>query len=205
MAGMGTSIERRIRGACALDCPDTCSWIVTVKDGEALTLRGDPDHPATPSGKLELASERMASAGLDPVAGYTAAFETVQRDTPLAHAYPLSLITPADHHFLNSIFANVPDQLRRSGPPVLFIHPADAEPRRIADGAQVRVFNARGSFVAAAAVSDRVRLGVVASPKGRWPGLAGGANVNATVDERDSDMGGGAVFHDNRVQIEALA
>jgi anaerobic selenocysteine-containing dehydrogenase len=158
----------------------------------------------TPSGKLEFVSERMARAGLDPVAGYTAAYEATQRETPLAHAYPLALITPADHHFLNSIFANVPDQLRRSGPPVVFIHPADAQPRGIAEGAPVRVFNARGSFVAAAAISDRVRLGVVASPKGRWPALAGGANVNATVDERDSDMGGGAVYHDNRVEIEAV-
>jgi hypothetical protein len=33
----------------------------------------------------------------------------------------------------------------------------------------------------------------------------GCANVNATVDERDSDMGGGAVFHDNRVEIEATS
>jgi anaerobic selenocysteine-containing dehydrogenase len=156
----------------------------------------------TPSGKLEFVSERMASAGLDPVAGYTASFETAQRDTPLARAYPLALITPADHHFLNSIFANVPDQLRRSGPPVVVIHPADAGARHIAEGALVRVFNARGSFDAAAAISDRVRPGVVASPKGRWPGLTGGANVNATVDERDSDMGGGAVFHDNRVEIQ---
>jgi len=24
------------------------------------------------------------------------------------------------------------------------------------------------------------------------------------VDERDADMGGGAVFHDNRVQVERL-
>jgi hypothetical protein len=28
-----------------------------------------------------------------------------------------------------------------------------------------------------------------------------GATINATVDERDSDMGGGAVFHDNRVEV----
>jgi anaerobic selenocysteine-containing dehydrogenase len=29
-----------------------------------------------------------------------------------------------------------------------------------------------------------------------------GATVNATVDERDSDMGGGAVHHDNRVRVD---
>jgi anaerobic selenocysteine-containing dehydrogenase len=33
---------------------------------------------------------------------------------------------------------------------------------------------------------------------------AEGATVNVTVDERDADMGGGAVFHDNRVEIERL-
>ena len=48
--------------------------------------------------------------------------------------------------------------------------------------------------------------GVVASTKGWWPGDAkGGATVNATVDERDSDMGGGAVYHDNRVRVEHAA
>src|SRR5262249_24917927 len=35
----------------------------------------------TPSGKLEFVSERMAQAGLDPVAGYTPAYETSQRGT----------------------------------------------------------------------------------------------------------------------------
>ena len=39
--------RREVRGACALDCPDTCSWIVTVKGGEAVGLRGDPAHPYT--------------------------------------------------------------------------------------------------------------------------------------------------------------
>lgn len=38
---------RDIRGACPLDCPDTCTWIVTVKNGEAVALRGDPAHPYT--------------------------------------------------------------------------------------------------------------------------------------------------------------
>ena len=33
--------------ACALDCPDTCSILVTVEDGRATRLRGNPDHPVT--------------------------------------------------------------------------------------------------------------------------------------------------------------
>lgn len=41
------SQQKQVRGACPLDCPDTCAWIVTVKNGEALSLRGDPAHPYT--------------------------------------------------------------------------------------------------------------------------------------------------------------
>ena len=31
--------DRPIRGACPLDWPDTCSWIVTAKNGEPVALR----------------------------------------------------------------------------------------------------------------------------------------------------------------------
>ncbi|WP_091342542.1 molybdopterin-containing oxidoreductase family protein [Micromonospora rhizosphaerae] len=34
-------------GACPLDCPDTCTWQLTVEDGRAVALRGDRDHPFT--------------------------------------------------------------------------------------------------------------------------------------------------------------
>ena len=159
----------------------------------------------TPSGKLEFVSDRMAQAGLDPVAGYTPAHETSQQDTALAREYPLALLTPADHYLLNSIFANVARQRQRAGAAALVIHPEDAAPRGIATGDEVSVANARGSFFAVADVSDRIRPGVVASTKGRWPGHSKqGSTINATVDERDSDMGPGAVFHDNRVRIDRL-
>ena len=104
----------------------------------------------TASGRLEFVSDRMAQVGLDPVAGYTPPHETAQRDTALARDYPLALITPADHYFLNSIFANVPRQQRRAGTPTLLIHPDDAAPRCIASGDEVRVSNARGAFMAVA-------------------------------------------------------
>ncbi|MDY7577883.1 molybdopterin oxidoreductase family protein [Herbaspirillum sp. RTI4] len=41
---MTTSI---VRAACPHDCPDTCAMLVTVKDGVATEVRGDPDHPTT--------------------------------------------------------------------------------------------------------------------------------------------------------------
>src|SRR4051812_30495660 len=34
-------------GACPLDCPDGCSWVVTVEDGVATRLRGNREHPYT--------------------------------------------------------------------------------------------------------------------------------------------------------------
>src|SRR3954453_23050321 len=43
LGGMGTIV----RGACPLDCPDTCSWLVEVEGGRAVGLRGDRSHPLT--------------------------------------------------------------------------------------------------------------------------------------------------------------
>ena len=37
----------QFKNVCPLDCPDTCSMLVTVEDGVAVDLRGDPDHPFT--------------------------------------------------------------------------------------------------------------------------------------------------------------
>jgi anaerobic selenocysteine-containing dehydrogenase len=36
-----------VRGACPHDCPDTCALQVTVEDGRAVRVAGDPDHPPT--------------------------------------------------------------------------------------------------------------------------------------------------------------
>jgi anaerobic selenocysteine-containing dehydrogenase len=115
---------------------------------------------------MEFVSPRMAEAGLDPVAGYTPAHETSQRDSALARDYPLALVTPANHYFLNSIFANVPQQRRRAGVTTLLIHPHDAAPRHIAAGDEVR---RRARLVRGVADGATACGGVVASTKGRWP------------------------------------
>src|SRR4030095_7968916 len=36
-----------VRGACGHDCPDTCGWVVEVRDGVAGLLSGTPPHPFT--------------------------------------------------------------------------------------------------------------------------------------------------------------
>ena len=42
-----TAGETVVRGACPHDCPDTCALLVTVRDGRAIRVAGDPDHPST--------------------------------------------------------------------------------------------------------------------------------------------------------------
>ena len=38
---------RTVHAACPHDCPDTCAIRVTVEDGVAVRIQGDPDHPPT--------------------------------------------------------------------------------------------------------------------------------------------------------------
>jgi len=158
----------------------------------------------TASGRCEFVSPRMAEVGLDPVPTYTPPAEAAD-DGAVARRLPLALVAPASHYQLNSMFANVPDLERRQGPPTIILHPADAAARGLADDVEVCVHNDRGEFRARVRISDSVRPGVAAASKGFWPKrVAGAANVNVTVAERDADMGGGAVFHDNRVEVTAV-
>jgi len=39
--------QKIVRGACPHDCPDTCALHVTVADGRAIKVEGDPHHPTT--------------------------------------------------------------------------------------------------------------------------------------------------------------
>ncbi|SFG97209.1 Anaerobic selenocysteine-containing dehydrogenase [Duganella sp. CF458] len=37
----------QVRATCPHDCPDTCALLVTVEDGVATEVKGDPEHPTT--------------------------------------------------------------------------------------------------------------------------------------------------------------
>ena len=165
---------------------------------------GYPRGFATPSGKIEFFSERAAAEGYDPLPTFTAPLEVT--DERRAATYPLVLITSASHYFLNSMFGNVPTLEKKAGPPRVWLHPSDAARRQLEEGVRARVFNDRGGFHAIVTITDAVQPGVAVSPKGYWPKLTvSGTNANATVDERDSDMGQGAVYHDTRVDVQAVA
>ncbi len=63
---------RVVRGACPHDCPDTCALLVTVRDGRATKVGGDPAHPTTRGAlcaKVSRYAERTYSAGrvLEPL------------------------------------------------------------------------------------------------------------------------------------------
>ena len=42
--------ETTVFSACPHDCPDTCAMLTTVRDGKAVAVRGNPDHPFTRGG-----------------------------------------------------------------------------------------------------------------------------------------------------------
>jgi anaerobic selenocysteine-containing dehydrogenase len=116
--------------------------------------------------------------------------------------YPLALVTPKTHLFLNSTFPNQRRQHDAQPEPYLVVHPDDAGPRGIADGALVRAFNDRGSFRCRARVSDDARPGVVVAPMGWWSAdYVDGVSAQATTSQRLTELGAAPTFNDNRVEL----
>lgn len=156
----------------------------------------------TPSGKIEIESERVGALGIDPLPLYVPPYESEERDPDLARRYPLALISPPAHAFLNSTFVNVASLRRSAGRPTLEIHADDAGARGIAEGQRVAIYNDRGRFTAEAVITDRVRPGVVSAPSIWWAKLtADHTNANHTTSQAETDIGGGATFYDNRVEV----
>lgn len=124
-------------------------------------------------------------------------------DEELAGRFPLALLTPKTHLFLNSTFPNQARQHGAQPEPYVVVHPRDAAPRGIADGDRVRVFNGRGAFVVRAKVSDDASRGVAVAPMGWWSrDYEGGLSAQATTSQRLTPQGAAPVFNDNRVEIE---
>jgi anaerobic selenocysteine-containing dehydrogenase len=156
----------------------------------------------TASGKIEIESQRAASLGVDALPQYIPPYESAERDPDLARRFPLALISPPAHSFLNSTFANVTSLRRAAGKPTLEIHADDATSRSIASGQRVTIFNDRGAFTAEAVVSEKVRPGVVVAPSIWWGKLTNdGANANHTTSQALTDLGAGATFYDNLVEV----
>jgi len=185
--------------------------LAKLQNGKALPLNIQPAVPfsdgyfPTPSGKVELYSAALAEKGLDPLPGFNDEVKDDsnedQRNDPLNPAASLNLISGAAHHFVSSSLANQPGLLSREGQPFLEIHPDDAAARGIATGDEVIIENSRGWVRLKATVTDAVRPGVSASPKGRWQKLSDGRNVNWTTPDALGDMAGQSTFHSNRIWL----
>jgi anaerobic selenocysteine-containing dehydrogenase len=186
----GITLERlRAEGAIRVDVP------------RPFTPFAEGAFP-TPSGRCEFYSATAARQGLDPLPMYEPPFESAAAQPDLARRYPIHLVSAAAHHFLNSTFNHVARLKLLERRPTIEMHPRDAAARGIADGDRVRVFNDRGATWFWASVGETVCAGTAAHDS-IWS-LAdspGGANVNVLTSDRLTDMGGGATFHTNLVEI----
>jgi len=117
-------------------------------------------------------------------------------------ATPFRLVTAPSRSFLNSSFNETPGSRKREKRPQVKIRPDDAERLAIADGAKVRVGNARGSILIHAEHFEGLNPGVVVI-ECIWPNDAfeEGKGVNVLVGADPAAPTGGACFHDNAVWI----
>ncbi len=198
------------------------------REGYARLKLGTPDTYAphaegnfpTPSGKCEFVAS-MAAGGnfvlplfrqgsnefqsgepVDPVPHYIPPRESPQTNPAKAMRYPLNLLSPKSHAFLNSGYGNLSAQQRVAGEQHLTIHPQDANKRGISDGHLVSIFNDRGSFQAVARVSEITMPGVVVAPLGYWRKLSRSAStVNAVNSSTLADLGNAPTFSDTLVEV----
>ena len=138
---------------------------------------------------------------LDSLPDYVASRESAESNPELAAKYPLSIISPKSHGFLNSCYANVTEKIKGQGEQFVMINVADADMRGIADGAKVRVFNDRGAFEGDARITKDVNPGIVVATLGYWRQLNEGT-VNCISSAEFGDMGHSTTFSDNLVQVE---
>jgi anaerobic selenocysteine-containing dehydrogenase len=158
----------------------------------------------TPSGKIELYSARMLADGFPPLPTYAPPEESARGQPELAARYPLSLLSPASHVQTSSSHA-LEAALLPGERPWLEIHPLDADARCLQDGDTVRVWNDRGECHLIVKIQPKLQPGVVVTEKVRWPKLSPDRrNVNFTTSQRLADMGGGAIFHENLVEVAAV-
>jgi Anaerobic dehydrogenases, typically selenocysteine-containing len=176
-------------------------------------FRADPDgRPLrTPSGRIELYSERIAGFGDADCPGHPTWIEPEEwLGSPLAQRYPLHLIAHQPRGQLHSQLDFGPQSARTkvAGRAAITLHPQDAAVRGISDGDVVRVFNDRGACLAGARISDGVRRGVVVLPTGAWydplpDGTCANGNPNVlTRDRGTSSLGQGCTGQHALVEVE---
>ena len=180
-------------------------------------FRADPDENPleTPSGKIEIWSERIASYGYDDCPPHPTWMEPAEwLGSQKADQYPLHLTSnqPAGRLHSQLDQGSVSRKSKIAGREPIWIHPEDAQARGIGDGDVVRVFNDRGQCLAGVHITPNIQKSVVQIPTGAWydplePGVPGSlekhGNPNIlTLDKGTSKLGQGSSAHTTLVQVE---
>ncbi|WP_072680437.1 molybdopterin guanine dinucleotide-containing S/N-oxide reductase [Arcobacter sp. LA11] len=168
----------------------------------------------TPSGRIELYSQKIADMKYDDCKGHVTWMEPIERYGMKNQPAPLALVSPHPSERLHSQQNNT--SLRHNyevqGREPIWISIEDAKARGINDGDLVRVFNKRGQTLAGAVVTKNISKGVVRMQEGGWydplePGKEGTlckhGNVNTlTVDIPTSKLASGNSAHTALVDVE---
>jgi biotin/methionine sulfoxide reductase len=180
-------------------------------------LRDDPDaNPlTTPSGRIELYSATIAGFGYDDCPGWARWMEPAEwLGSPLAQRFPLHLLSPQPDGKLHSQLDHGAESQRHKvrGRAVARMSVVEAERRDIQDDDLVRIWNDRGSCLAAARREPSLPDGVITLPTGAWfdpvdpatPGSLdkhGNPNV-LTIDIGTSRLAQGPSAHTCLVDVE---
>jgi len=150
----------------------------------------------TPSGKIELCSETAKLKwGISELPGYTSINHGENRNK-----YPLIFLTPNTGNRIHSQFGNLEIIKETTPEPCARISVEEANRRGITEGQRTRIFNECGELKCRVSISARIPAGVVVLPNGIW--FSEGGGVNRLIAGQETDIGYGAAFHDNSVEIE---
>ncbi len=158
----------------------------------------------TPSGKIEIYSETLATQGMDPLPAYVPESEGLGNAQSMKK-YPLQVISAATHYFIGSSFQQVPRMNEMTARPTFELSIEDAQQRGIANDDFCRLYNDRGETFGFARVVPGLKPGVLGAPKQiKGSNTPGGLNVNALISSRVADMGGSPVFYSTLAEIEKV-
>ncbi|MBY5885976.1 molybdopterin-dependent oxidoreductase [Rhizobium leguminosarum] len=140
--------------------------------GPARAFRDDPSGSPlqTPSGKIEIFSETVESFGYDDCRGHPRWYPPRTDAEGDENRFPLHLVCNQPHQRLHSQldYGDFSRSTKIKGREPVRINPVDAARRGISDGDIVRLFNVRGSCLAAAVISEGVRESVMQLATGAW-------------------------------------
>jgi len=122
----------------------------------------------TPSGKVEIYSQRFRDWGLDPLPSYREVLYPSEGGSGSDLKYPLILTSAKDAHYFHSAYRNLPSLRKHSPDPVVLMNPETASRRKIGEGDWVSIETERGSIRQKAVFSEELDPHVVIGSIGWW-------------------------------------